>query len=454
MSEEATNRKILVVDDAPENTRLLSRILTGSGYEVHTAERGEDALRLAQEIKPDLVLLDINMPEMDGYEVCVQLKSGEQTRDIPVIFISALDDTEDKVKAFRAGGVDYIPKPFQMEEVLARVETHLALQRLQRNLQSANRELEARLIDLSQSQEQLRDRESKLRAFVAALPNLSFIYDQDGRYLEVMANETSLLCARPEDLLGRRIRDVLPADVGKTLEDAIHRAIETGKVQVIEYKIPTMTGEQHWFEGRVAVMEKNDDGNSKVIFTATQISQRVALFEEVQRLAMQDPLTDCFNRRHFFELAEQEFQRAVRYRHSLSLIMLDVDHFKKFNDTYGHQTGDKVLCDLVDTCRGSLRSIDLLGRYGGEEFALLLPETHLEGALKTAGRLRQELMKIRVSGQEAAPSVTVSLGVACYEPKSNEVATLDELVRLADESLYDAKSAGRNCVKSRQKATS
>jgi two-component system cell cycle response regulator len=456
MTEESAKEKILVVDDAPENTRLLSRILAGRGYEVHAAERGEEAIHLAQETQPDMILLDINMPEMDGYEVCARLKSDERTQHIPVIFISALDDTEDKVKAFHAGGVDYIPKPFQMEEVLAHVETHLALRRLQHNLQDANRELGARISDLSQSREQLHDQESKLQAFVAALPNLSFIYDQDGHYLEVMANETSLLRARPEDLLGRQIRDVMPADVGKMLEDAIHRAIETRKVQVIEYKIPTLSGEQHWFEGRVALMEKtdDDDGNSKVIFTATEISQRVALLEEAQRLAVQDSLTDCFNRRHFFKLAEQEFQRAVRYHHSLSLIMLDVDHFKKFNDTYGHQAGDKMLCDLVDTCRGSLRSIDIIGRYGGEEFVLLLPETCLEGALKTAGRLRQDLMKIRVSGKEAALSVTVSLGVACYEPGTDDIATLDKLVHLADESLYDAKAAGRNCVKSRQKSAS
>jgi diguanylate cyclase (GGDEF)-like protein len=165
---------------------------------------------------------------------------------------------------------------------------------------------------------------------------------------------------------------------------------------------------------------------------------------------MQDSLTGCFNRRHFFELAEQEFQRAVRYHHSLSLILLDIDHFKKFNDTYGHPAGDKILCDLVDACRGTLRSIDIIGRYGGEEFVFLLPETHLQGALKTADRLRQNLMKIKVSIGEAALSVTVSLGAAGYKPDSDEVATLDQLVRLADESLYDAKAAGRNCVRSRQ----
>lgn len=446
---EAVAGNVLIVDDAPENLRLLSRILANNGYSVSTAEDGARALRQVDENPPEIILLDVNLPGMDGYEVCAHLKASQKTRDIPVIFVSALDAIEDKVKAFRVGGVDYIPKPYQMEEVLARVETHLSLRRLQRNLQEVNRELEARINDLSESQEQLRDRESKLRAFVDALPNLSFIYDQDGRYLEIMANETGLLRARPEELLGRRIRDVMSPEVSKVMEEAIHRAIETGKTQVIEYRIPTVGGEEYWFEGRVALMEKSDEG-SKVIFTAAEISQRVALYEEVQRLAMQDSLTNCFNRRYFFSLAEQEFQRAVRYRRPLALVMLDIDHFKKFNDTYGHPAGDKVLCDLVDTCRNSLRSIDIIGRYGGEEFILLLPETQLQGALKMASRLRQELMKIKVSNSEATLSVTVSLGAACYEPGSNEVAAFDDLVRLADESLYDAKAAGRNCVRSRQ----
>lgn len=446
---EDVKGNILIVDDAPENLRLLSRILVSNGYAVTTAPDGAQALRQVEEVLPEIILLDVNLPGMDGYEVCARLKAGQKTRDIPVIFVSALDATEDKVKAFRVGGVDYISKPFQPEEVLARVETHLALHRLKCNLEEVNRELEARINDLSESQEQLRDRESKLRAFVDALPNLSFIYDQDGRYLEIMANDTKLLRAPPEELLGRRIRDVMPPEVSKLIENAIQRAIKTRKTQVIEYKISTLTGKEHWFEGRIALMEKNDAG-SKVILTATEISQRVALYEEVQRLAMQDSLTDCFNRRYFFSLAEQEFQRAVRYRRPLALVMLDIDHFKKFNDAYGHPAGDQVLCDLVNTCRRSLRSIDIIGRYGGEEFVILLPETNLDGALKVSNRLRQELMKVKISNSETSPSVTVSMGAASYNPGSEEILVFDDLVRLADESLYDAKAAGRNCVRSRQ----
>ncbi len=450
MRAKRAGGKLLVVDDIPENVRLLSRILTDSGYHVRSAANGAQALRMVHESLPDMILLDIGLPDINGYDVCTSLKKEKGFQDIPVIFISALDATEDKVRAFQVGGVDYITKPFQMEEVLARVETHLALLHLRSSLQAANQDLKTRLLELTQSQQKLSSQESKLRAFINALPNLSFIYDQNGRYLEILANETHLLSARPEDLLGRLIRDVMPVEVSKLMEDAIHRAIEMGKIQIIEYRIPTVAGEDHWFEGRIALMEKDGNGKGKVIFTATEISQRVAMYEEVQRLAMQDSLTDCFNRRHFFKLAEQEFQRAVRYHHSLSMIMLDIDHFKKFNDTYGHPAGDRILCDLVETCRSSLRSIDLIGRYGGDEFILMLPETPLEGALKTGSRLRQELMKIKVTEKDATLSVTVSLGAAGYDPATNDIRTLDQFIQLVDKSLFDAKAAGRNCVRSRQ----
>ncbi len=298
---------ILIVDDMAENVTLLSRILANQGYTVQTADNGPQAIEIAQTSSPDLILLDINMPGMDGFETCVRLKQDERTRDIPVIFISALDSIEDKVKAFHSGGVDYIPKPFEYEEVRARVETHLAILRLRIQLQSANRELAA--------------------------------------------------------------------------------------------------------------------------------------------LANQDPLTACFNRRHFMTLAENELQRAIRYKRPLSLVMLDIDQFKNFNDQYGHQIGDQVLCALVNLCQKKLRKIDVLGRYGGEEFVILLPETIADGGLQAAERLRQRIEKMKIASIKTKLLVTVSMGVASLDSDFNPAQTLDMLIKRADQALYAAKSAGRNCVR-------
>jgi two-component system cell cycle response regulator len=438
---------ILVVDDMPENVTLLSRILSHQGYTVITADSGAKAVECAQEFSPDLILLDINMPGMDGYETCKCLKQEERTKEIPVIFISALDGIEDKIKAFSVGGVDYIPKPFEYEEVKARMETHLAILHLRIQLQKSNRELSTQLDDLTRSQELLREREMKLDAFISALPNLSFIYDEEGRYLEIMANETSLLRTDAHNLKGHLITELMPARVADLMMDAIHKAIETGKTQVIEYQIPVLAGGERWFEGRIALMERSEGGHSKVVFIASDITERVKLNQEVLRLANQDPLTACFNRRHFMTLAELELQRAIRYQRPLSLVMLDIDEFKQFNDQYGHQIGDQILCAFVDLCQNELRSIDILGRYGGEEFIILLPETVIGGGLQAAERLREKIERMEIACNQLQLSITVSMGVASVDSEINPVHTLDMLIKRADQALYIAKSAGRNSVR-------
>jgi diguanylate cyclase (GGDEF)-like protein/PAS domain S-box-containing protein len=438
---------ILVVDDAPDNRKLLSRILINSGYRVQTANNGAEAIHSAQESPPHLILLDISMPVMDGIEACAQLKTDERTRDIPVIFLSAMDDIDNKMKAFRAGGVDYILKPFNVEEIRARLNTHLGILRLRTQLQSANRELAERIEELMRSQQLLRERERKLDAFVNAMPNLSFIHDQDGRFLEILTKESNLLRARAEDMKGSLLRDLMPPREAKLMMDAIHRAIETGKTQVIEYKIPVLTGSEHWFEGRIALMEKDDAGHSKVVFIATEISERVRLYQEIQHLAIQDPLTGCLNRRHFMNLAGQELDRSLRYKRPLSLLMLDIDHFKDFNDRYGHPIGDQILCALVNLCQARLRSVDIVGRYGGEEFVILVPETGSEAALKVAERLRTEVEKMNVDTPAGILSLTISIGVASIETEFEQAQTVDSLIKRADQAVYAAKAAGRNCVK-------
>lgn len=445
---EKTEETILVVDDVPANVILLTRILKNSGYEVLTAGNGEEALGLAKASPPNLILLDISMPGMDGFEVCTRLKSDPYTANIPVIFISAADDIENKVNAFRTGGVDFILKPFEVAEIQARVEAHLSIQRLRVQLQAANQELAARVDELTRSQEQLSERERRLDAFIRALPNLSFIYNEEGRYLEVMASETSLLRAQADELVGRRINEVMPVQVADMMMDAIRRTIETGKTQIIEYKIQVLTGDERWFEGRTALMERDGTG-SKVVFIATEISERVQLYQQVQRLANQDPLTNCYNRRHFMTLADVELQRTLRYKRPLSLIMLDIDHFKGFNDQYGHQIGDQLLCSLVAQCQKTLRTVDILGRYGGEEFVILLPETDGKGALKAAERLRERIENLKIATGDRNLSVTISLGVTSIEKSSDHIQTLDMLVKYADQALYDAKNSGRNCVKTK-----
>ncbi len=440
--------RILAVDDTPVNLTLLSRILTSHGYQVQAVASGQEAVEAAQTSHPDLILLDIAMPKMDGFEACSLLKDRESTRDIPIIFISALDAIEDKVQAFHAGGVDYIIKPFDYEEVIARVENHLSIRHLRLELQKTNRELASRVNELDASQQQLQERQNELQAFVNALPNLSFIIDDQGRYLEIHVNDNGLLSAPVEELKGRLVSEVNPPQVAEKIMTAIRRTAETGETVVIEYQAHVLAGDERWFEGRVARMGQPENGHARAILIATEISDRVRLYQEVQRLAVEDPLTGCYNRRHFFTLAEQELQRCVRYQHHLSLIMLDLDHFKIVNDRCGHPTGDKILCALVSLCQKQLRSMDVLGRYGGEEFVILMPETNTSGAVQAAERIRREVEHLTVNSTGGSSPVTVSIGVASLGTKFDGHPTVDLLLKRADTALYNAKAAGRNCVRS------
>jgi two-component system cell cycle response regulator len=446
-TKEIAGATVLIVDDSAENVTLLSRILKMSGYGVETVDNGARAIEMAKRWPPDLILLDINMPLMDGFETCSHLRADERTKDIPVIFISAIDSVEDKVKAFRLGGIDYILKPFDYEEVQSRVETHLVLRRLRVQLEQTNQELAKRVDELTRSQSLLAERERKLSAFVEALPNLAFILDEQGYYLEVMATETSLLIAKPADLIGKSVEDVMPPKEGAKIVDAIQQTIEKGGIQIIEYKIPVLAGGEHWFEGRIACMEKDDYGHGKVVLIASEITERVHLYQQVQRLANEDVLTGCNNRRHFMAVAAQEIQRSMRYKRPLSLLMVDVDHFKNFNDRYGHQVGDLLLCHLVNLCQKELRVVDILGRYGGDEFVILMPETARAGAGLAAVRLLSKIQKMKVKTREGNLSITVSMGLSSLERGFDDTMTLDGLVKSADDALYIAKKEGRNCIR-------
>lgn len=307
---------IVIVDDMPDNLRLLTNILKGKGYKVRPAPNGARALATVSKEPPELILLDIMMPGMDGYEVCRQLKADERTKDIPIIFLSALNEVFDKVKAFKVGGVDFITKPFQMEEVLARVKTHLTLRSQQKAL--------------------------------------------------VLQNE--------------------------------------------------------------ALLKKN-----------ALITEQT---KKLELLATRDFLTGLSNRRDFLERAGQEEKRFNRTNRPFTLILLDIDHFKRVNDTYGHACGDKVLINVSRTLEKSLRAQDILARWGGEEFICLLPETGDEGAKRTAEKIRIDMERRGHDCIDVGVSITVTLGVCVYDGS----CAIEACIRRADDALYMGKNRGRNQV--------
>jgi diguanylate cyclase (GGDEF)-like protein len=335
LSREVVKANILVVDDTLANVQLLSHMLAEYGYKVRKVLSGSMALMGIQTAPPDLIILDVNMPEMNGYEVCQKIKANEATQDIPVIFISALDEAADKIKAFAVGGVDYITKPFQVAEVLARVEHQLMLRELQQQLREQNVLLQRK------------------------------IYEHE-----------------------------------RTL-----RELEQAKVAL-------------------------QDANS-----------------ELQRLAIIDDLTQVANRRHFYHYLTHEWQRLMREHATLSLLLCDVDHFKRYNDACGHQAGDRCLQQVAQAIQAAVqRPSDLVARYGGEEFAVILPSTSVEGAVHIAEKMQANLRQMQIvhPNSSVGSVVTLSIGVAKILPSATE--SPDHLVAIADQALYAAKKQGRNCI--------
>lgn len=300
---------ILIVDDIVQNLQVIGDILEGVGYETTFATSGEQALERVKSAHPDLILLDLMMPQMNGLQVCEQLKLDPSFADIPVIFLTASNDKDHLIQAFDQGAVDYVTKPFSPPELLSRVRTHLEL---------------------------------------------------------------------------KHTRD--------QLKQSLH--------------------------------------------------QQFKLTEELNRLATTDALTQVWNRRHLLTLGQQEFHRAKRYHRDLSVLMIDIDYFKKINDSYGHTVGDKLLTTLAQTILKSMRSVDHFGRFGGEEFLVFLPETDGQAAVHVAERIREIAANLVISSSETDVSVTVSIGIATY----TKDLTTETLIKRADEALYQAKNQGRNRV--------
>ena len=324
---------ILIVDDKPENLRLLATMLNKQGYEIRTAINGKLCLRAAKAIVPDLILLDINMPDLNGYQICQQLRKALQTKNVPIIFLSALSEPLDKVKAFQSGGNDYISKPFQLEEVCIRIANQLKISSLQKQLEDQKQELEWQNSRL----------ETEIQSRIAA--------------------ETQLL----------------------------------------------------------------------------QINQ------QLQILATKDSLTQLANRHLFDRFLQQEWRRMGREKLPLSLILGDIDYFKRYNDRFGHQAGDRCLQQVARAISDVVkRPADLVARYGGEEFAVILPNTNSQGAMSVAQNIRQQVESLQIEHPESLVTnyVTISLGVACIVPNFN--IDPQQLIQTSDDALYEAKQKGRN----------
>lgn len=489
---------ILIVDDTPDNLRLLSNMLMSQGYQVRKAINGQLALKGVQVSQPDLILLDINMPEMNGYEVCQNLKSAEITRHIPVIFISALDETLDKVKAFQIGGVDYITKPFQLEEVLARVENQLTIHQLQKKLYQQNTQLQLEIIERQKIEEEIRflfdttqlisksiDFDDALKVTLkqvcqainwdlgeAWIPNTknSILEYSSGWYikeksLENFIQQSKLLTLSPSNGLPGRIwtskKFEWVEDIATEIKPNFTRqkiALEVGFKTA--FGIPILVKEEVltilvFYQKELTPLEPRlvnlVHAVTSQLASLMQLKRTEAALlkanQELERLATLDSLTGVANRRLFDEYLGLEWLQMFREQSPLSLILCDVDFFKLYNDTYGHLVGDFCLQQVAATINTCVkRPADLVARYGGEEFAVILPNTDASGALNVAESIREKVQSLNITHAKSSVNefVTLSLGVTTVIP--NTEINPDILIAITDKALYSAKQQGRNRI--------
>ena len=277
-------------------------------------------------------------------------------------------------------------------------------------------------------------------AILAAVPDLMFEIDANGQYLNIWAHNPQELAKNKEQLLGQTISEILPTDTAVQVMEALKEASEKGTSFGKQIQIDTPKGRE-WFELSVSLKDSNITPNSFIVLSRN-ITERKQMEEKLIYLSNYDTLTNLYNRRMLEEKLIKDIQRTNRYNHPLSLFMIDIDHFKNVNDTYGHHAGDIVLAKVASVLKESIRETDYAVRYGGEEFVIVLPETSLDKAVELAERLRIKIADTNIELDDNSLSVTVSIGVSDFSGE-----TLGNLINLADSAMYEAKESGRNCVK-------
>ncbi|NBB50126.1 PleD family two-component system response regulator [Rhizobium sp. CRIBSB] len=449
--------RILVVDDIPANVKLLEARLMAEYFDVLTASNGRDALDICDRTQVDVILLDIMMPEMDGFEVCERLKSNPRTADIPVVMVTALDQPSDRVRGLKAGADDFLTKPVNDLQLISRVKSLVRLKTLTDELRIRHDSTrQAGIDDMLRLQDGRLEEQAQVllvdsrgasqeRIIKALKPiaEVSAMSDPQAAVFEAAENGFDLV------IVNCNLDDYDPLRLCSQI-----RSLE--RTRFIPILLITEQGDEQMII-RALDLGVNDyivrplDPNELVARALTQVRRkryndrlRHSVRQTIE-LAVTDGLTGLHNRRYLDTHLRTLFARAKVRGRPLTICITDIDRFKQVNDVYGHDAGDEVLKEFAGRIRSTVRGADLACRFGGEEFVVVMPDTPAEVAATVAERLRGmiEARPFQLRSGETPLMLTASMGIATLVPG---VDTPEQLLKQADRALYEAKNSGRNRV--------
>jgi predicted signal transduction protein with EAL and GGDEF domain/FixJ family two-component response regulator len=443
MPAQSANKRgvVLVADDDPVMRLLMLEMLEGVGLEGIEAADGEQAVFLAHARTPDLILLDVEMPKMDGFAACRAIRDLPNGAMVPVVMVTGGDDLEAVTNAYEAGATDFVSKPINWPILGHRV---------------------LYVLRASDAIVRLRIADAQNRAVLAAIPDTFFRMSRDGFYLDYEPGRDGpgrgvRDAGVDEQIVGRHVTDVLPRDIAERLLEQVGMALHVQQVRSVEYELIRFGEAQH-FEARLVAT-----GPNEVLGLVRDISERKRAEEQIRRLAYCDSLTGIPNRQAFLEMLERELQRSKIGNKKFAVLFMDLDAFKRINDTLGHNVGDQLLQQVSDRLRETIRPNDLLSRgdllpradtpnsagtnlarLGGDEFTILIPDLErVEHALNVAHRVKDAMRRpFLIEGNEIF--VTASIGISLF-PEDGDDCT--SLLKYADTAMYHAKNCGKNNAK-------
>jgi len=406
----------LIVEDMESNRQLLGLILKNEGYHVDFATNGEEAVSYCQNNFPEFILMDIMMPVMDGIEATKIIKKHYGNHFVPIIFVTALSDENVLQKCIEAGGDDFLPKPISSLTLSAKIKSFSRIVRMQDTLNAS--------LD-------------RVKRYNKIIDNhvITSSTDLNGNITSVSNAFCRISQYTKHELLGKAHNIVRHPDMPKELYEDLWSTIKSGKKWRGEIKNRKKDGSYYWVNVNI---EPNFTPNGEM-YGYTAIRQDITDKKHIEDLYITDSLTQLYNRYKINETLDSELVRFERYNRPFSLIIIDIDHFKAVNDSYGHQVGDDVLVKVAKVIKSHIRATDIVGRWGGEEFLMICPETDLTSSSKLAEKIR---LQIATYDFPVVGNKTASFGVACV----NKNESKESLIKRADMALYKAKEEGRNKV--------